>query len=70
MRRFLVIAAACLLLTGCGQKQAGDVDEMISEPEQNGLLLEQAEITENTSIKLSTEWEVYYPSVEVIWFWI
>ena len=36
MRRFLAIAAACLLLTGCGQNQ---VDAMISEPEQNGLLL-------------------------------
>lgn len=67
MRRFLAIAAACLLLTGCGQNQ---VDAMISEPEQNGLLLEQAEITENASIKLATEWDVYDPSVEEIWFWI
>ena len=67
MRRFLAIAAACLLLTGCGQNQ---VDAMISEPEQNGLLLEQAEITENASIKLSKEWDVYDPSVEEIWFWI
>ena len=67
MRRFLVIAAACLLLTGCGQKQ---VDAMISEPKQNGLLLEQAEITENAPIKLATEWDVYDPSVEEIWFWI
>lgn len=67
MRRFLAIAAACLLLTGCGQNQ---VDAMISEPEQNGLLLEQEEITENASIKLATEWDVYDPSVEEIWFWI
>ena len=52
---------------GCGQNQ---VDAMISEPEQNGLLLEQAEITENASIKLATEWDVYDPSMEEIWFWI
>lgn len=69
MKRFLAAVMMCLLLTGCGQKQVGDVDGRISEPEQHGLL-EQSENTENAQIKLVTEWEVYDPTVEELWFWI
>lgn len=68
-RTYLWLLAAVLLLSGCGG-QTGDVYEQISIPEQNGLLLEQATVTEGAQFLLTTEWEVYDPSAEEIWFFI
>lgn len=68
-RTYLWLLSAVLLLSGCGG-QPGDVNEMISQPEQNGLLLEQAAVTEDAQFLLTAEWEVYDPSAEEIWFFI
>ncbi len=68
MKRIFVCLLCVLLLAGCGADRPGEVDQMVSIPEQRGLGSESTVGEESAAFTLSTEWAEYDPSIGTVWF--
>lgn len=68
MRRIFACLLCVLLLAGCGAGIPGEVDQMVSIPEQMGLGAKSAAGEGSAAFTLSTEWAEYDPSIGTVWF--